>query len=101
MPGYEDFIRTPYIESTGISFNQVYLDEPITTIQYRSNNEVDELNIKICELNTTIQRMAEFINKIDIDEEICSKVPLGICEQYNEGRCVDCIKEYFKKGGNI
>lgn len=55
---------------------------------YYHNKQIDQLH--------TIQKMAEYINKLDKDEEICSKVKLGICEKYNNGNCEECIIQYFK-----
>lgn len=52
---------------------------------------------KIKKMEKQIDRMAELLNQLDVDEEICSKVKLGICEQYNNGNCKECIKKFFEE----
>ena len=45
-----------------------------------------------------IDKMAEYINELDIDEDICTKNVINpqLCnEEYSN--CKECIKEYFKK----
>lgn len=56
--------------------------------------------------NKIIDRMAEYINKLDIDEDICTKNIINpeLCnEQYSN--CKECIKQYFenlaKESGEI
>lgn len=53
-----------------------------------------------------IDEMAEYINKLDIDEDICTKNIINpeLCnEQYSN--CTECIKQYFenlaKESGEI
>lgn len=43
-----------------------------------------------------IDKMAEFINEQDIDEDICKNENGELCN--DEGsNCIECIKEHFKK----
>ena len=45
-----------------------------------------------------IDKMAEFISKQDIDEDICKNESGKLCN--GEGsNCIECIKEYFKEEG--
>lgn len=95
----EEFItQTPYIRNIGIAVDKIddyqYISAPIE-VSYNYKNI--ELENEIQKLKNQINKMAEFINKIDVDEEICSKVQLDVCEKYNNGDCVKCIKKYFNE----
>lgn len=67
-----------------------HMEGQISSIRYENplQNENDMLKKQI-------DNMAKFICESDLDEVICSKIPLGICEQYNNGKCIECIKKYF------
>ncbi len=68
-----------------------YIDQPIQSIKFE-----DPLKNENEMLKKQIDNMAKYICDNDIDEVICSKIPLGICEKYNNGKCKECIKNYFK-----
>lgn len=45
-----------------------------------------------------IDLMAEFINKQDIDEDICKNNMSDLCDEFGTGiNCIKCIKQYFEK----
>lgn len=96
MPSFEGRI----VNSDGFSnwleeaatYTPVYVEMPTMTMNYNVYNED-----YVRKMKKQIDRMAEFINKMDVDEEICSKVKLGICEQYNNGNCKECIKKFFEE----
>jgi len=72
------------------------LNNTITRKKYRQTKKT--LKGQIRELNAVIDVMAEWINKQDIDEEICKnniKQP-ELCNEYGTN-CRQCIKEYFYK----
>lgn len=49
------------------------------------------------ELKKQIDLMAEFINKQDIDEEICKNNISDLCDEFGTGiNCIKCIKQYFE-----
>ena len=79
------------------TYTPVYVEMPDYLknglVTYSNNGDYN----KIKKMEKQIDRMAEFINKMDVDEEICSKVKLGICEQYNNGNCKECIKKFFEE----
>ena len=87
-------ISLPYLDN--ISMGAIdYMNLCSRTPSYTWN--YDNKENEITNLKKIISRMAKFINKLDVDEEICSKVKLGTCEKYNNGNCEKCIIEYFKK----
>lgn len=101
MPGFEGRIFnsdgfSSWLEEAAI-YNPVYVEMPDYVkngfVTYSNNGNYN----KIKKMEKQIDRMAEFINKMDVDEEICSKVKLGICEQYNNGNCKECIKKFFEE----
>lgn len=48
-------------------------------------------------LKKQIDLMAEYISNLDIDEDICKKVENN-CDDFNkENKCIDCVKQYFKR----
>lgn len=58
----------------------------------------EDLVSKQEEKDKQIDLMAEFINKQDIDEEICKNNISDLCDEYGTGiNCIKCIKQYFKK----
>ena len=70
------------------------------------DNRIKELESDKEIKNKIIDRMAEYINKLDIDEDICTKNIINpeLCnEQYSN--CKECIKQYFenlaKESGEI
>ena len=91
------------IKTKQIDVNDIYYDNytgyisPHTYIPYISYST--DFN-KIDRLEKQIERMAKFINKIDIDEEICKNVKLPVCEKYCHGNCHICIEKYFEKEEN-
>ena len=49
------------------------------------------------ELKKQLDLMAEFINKQDIDEDICKNNISDLCDEYGTGiNCIKCIKQYFE-----
>ena len=71
-----------------IIFNEVIADK------------VQNLINKYKEQEKIIELMANFINNIaDIDEDICKVMgQRPYCTEYNEeGKCVECVKSYFKE----
>lgn len=49
------------------------------------------------EKDKQIDLMAEFINKQDIDEDICKNNISDLCDEYGTGiNCIKCIKQYFE-----
>lgn len=45
-----------------------------------------------------INSMAEFINKQDVDEDICKNNISDLCDEYGTGiNCIKCIKQHFKE----
>lgn len=95
----EDMLNIPFINTRRIYLEPQTIMEQndINTQLYTARwNYSDEQYIKNEKLEKVINEMAKFINKLDVDEEICSKVKLGICEKYNNGNCEKCIIEYFK-----
>lgn len=68
-------------------------------IDFLQLNDVKKLG-KIIKKDKIIDLMAEYINELDIDEDICSKniINSDICnEQYSN--CKACIKQYFERKG--
>lgn len=72
----------------------------------KKDNRIKELESDKEIKNKIIDRMAEYINKLDIDEDICTKNIINpeLCnEQYSN--CKECIKQYFenlaKESGEI
>ena len=72
----------------------------------KQDNRIKELESDKEIKNKIIDRMAEYINKLDIDEDICTKNIINpeLCnEQYSN--CKECIKQYFenlaKESGEI
>lgn len=57
-------------------------------------NEIqEELKCK----DKQIDLMAEFINKQDIDEDICKNNMSDLCDEFGLGiNCIKCIKQYFE-----
>lgn len=58
-------------------------------------SELDIANAKIIKLNKMIDLMAEYINDIDVTEDLCEEV---VCEEQNE--CKECIKQHFENEVN-
>lgn len=57
----------------------------------------EDLVSKQEEKDKQIDLMAEFINKQDIDEEICKNNISDLCDEYGTGiNCIKCIKQYFE-----
>lgn len=68
-------------------------------IDFLQLNDVKKLG-EIIKKDKIIDLMAEYINELDIDEDICSKniINSDICnEQYSN--CKACIKQYFERKG--
>lgn len=68
----------------------------------KSKEDLEMLNegwkIELEQKDKIIDEMAEYINELDIDEDICTKNVINpqLCnEEYSN--CKECIKEYFKK----
>lgn len=62
------------------------------------NKDLETVLYLIEKQQKVIDEMAKYINKLDIDEDICMKnvANTELCnEEYSN--CVECIKEYFKK----
>ena len=82
-----------------------YLDIILNLLE-KQDNRIKELESDKEIKNKIIDRMAEYINKLDIDEDICTKNIINpeLCnEQYSN--CKECIKQYFenlaKESGEI
>ena len=62
-----------------------------------------KLNMQIIAQQDTIQRMAEYIAKQDIDEDICKnidwKTEFGECytDEGDKVDCVECVIQYFSE----
>lgn len=57
----------------------------------------EDLVSKQEEKDKQIDLMAEFINKQDIDEDICKNNISDLCDEYGTGiNCIKCIKQYFE-----
>lgn len=82
-----------------------YLDIILNLLE-KQDNRIKELESDKEIKNKIIDRMAEYINELDIDEDICTKNIINpeLCnEQYSN--CKECIKQYFenkaKESGEI
>lgn len=80
--------------------------ETILNLLEKQDNRIKELESDKEIKNKIIDRMAEYINKLYIDEDICTKNIINpeLCnEQYSN--CKECIKQYFenlaKESGEI
>lgn len=72
------------------------LNNTVTRKKYRQTKKTLKGQIK--KLNAVIDEMAEYINNLDIDEDICMKnvANTELCnEEYSN--CKECIKKYFYK----
>ena len=64
---------------------------------------IDNMITTIRELrkqNKIIQRMAEYISKLDTDEDICKNLDICLAEyNYNtdKQKCIECIVKYFSE----
>lgn len=84
--GIENFIIT----------RKEYLDIILNLLE-KKDNRIKELEADKEIKNKIIDRMAEYINKLYIDEDICTKNIINpeLCnEQYSN--CKECIKQYFE-----
>lgn len=84
------WLKEGYIQSTPITIGT---PDYIKYKDYAMENKDDEKE----KLKKQIDKMAEVLNQMDVDEEICSKVKLDICEKYNNGNCKECIKKFFEE----
>ena len=95
--------RQNYIHKQEIELLQKKIEKYKYLYQKALDNTVsgDKENI---ELKKQLDLMAEFINKQDIDEEICKNNISDLCDEYGTGiNCIKCIKQYFEnkvKGEN-
>lgn len=95
----EDMLNIPIIDTGRIYYEpqNIMVQNDVATQLFTRWNYNDEQYIENEKLKKVINEMAKFINKLDADEEICSKVKLGTCEKYNNGNCEKCIIEYFER----
>lgn len=71
-----------------------YIHSELDKQQEKINNYAKQIEKK----DKIIDLMAEYINELDIDEDICSKniINPDICnEQYSN--CKACVKQYFER----
>ena len=99
MPGFTGEIQSANSDLAHW-FDSIIVPDSIVPPNYIYYNPIDSekeaLKAQINKLNKTINNMATFINENDLDEDICSKIKLNICEKYNNGNCKECIKKYFE-----
>ena len=68
-----------------------------TTINKQSADISNNL-LELQQKDKQIDLMAEFINKQDIDEDICKNNMSDLCDEFGTGiNCIKCIKQYFEK----
>lgn len=59
-------------------------------------NLIQQLQEENKQKDKIIDKMADYIATLDIEEDICSKTKNEHCDKMNFGECEDCIKQYFK-----
>lgn len=65
--------------------------------QYGKRKLIKTYEDIIKEKDKQIDLMVEYISNLDIDEDICKKVENN-CDDFNkENKCIDCVKQYFKR----
>lgn len=66
-------------------------------LKRRLCKEVNQVFEEVEEKDKIIDLMAEFINKQDIDEDICKNNMSDLCDEYGTGiNCIGCIKKHFQ-----
>lgn len=66
-------------------------------LKRRLCKEVNQVFEEVEEKDKIIDLMAEFINKQDIDEDICKNNMSDLCDEYGTGiNCINCIKRHFQ-----
>lgn len=66
-------------------------------LKRRLCKEVNQVFEEVEEKDKIIDLMAEFINKQDIDEDICKNNMNDLCDEYGTGiNCISCIKKHFQ-----
>ena len=73
-------------------------NEELTTALSKQSKDIGNYLVELQQKDKQIDLMAEFINKQDIDEDICKNNMSDLCDEFGTGiNCIKCIKQYFEK----
>ena len=78
--------------------NQIFEENEVLQRAFnRQSKDIGNYLVELQQKDKQIDLMAEFINKQDIDEDICKNNMSDLCDEFGTGiNCIKCIKQYFE-----